>query len=107
MNVYKPLEPAVTDRVYDSIEAPEEVRETAKRIAGEEFDRWLEEGIPGDVDDWRISRLERVETPEVSDSRRPLEVECYRLDYEFHASRSTRTVGSTASVIPTPGSSSR
>ena len=85
MNVYKPLEPAVTDRVYDSIEAPEEVRETAKRIAGEEFDRWLGEGIPGDVDDWRISRLERVETPEVSDSRRPLEVECYRLDYEFHA----------------------
>ena len=87
MNVYKPLEPVlkIGGRFYSGIDAPEEVLEAAKLTAADEFLRWQEEGIPGDVDDWRISRLDRVETPEVSDSRRNLEVECYRIDYEFHA----------------------
>lgn len=86
MNLYKPLEPVLKGGCfYEGIDAPEEVLEAAKHVAADEFQGWRKEGLPGDVDELRISRLERVETPEVSGSRRPLEVECYRLDYEFHA----------------------
>jgi len=84
INLYKDPEPAVTDHVYDGIDVPEEVLAAARSIAQEDFLTWQREN-PGGFDDWRISRLEPVETPTVSGKLKAGEIEIYHLNYEFHA----------------------